>query len=116
MDGGLDEDGTERDFVAFASPLEQPHTQRERSRVAAESRLPLTGSAAYRGVHLTGAFQATLPAYRHTSSFGQLGDVTQLTDGTSAAPASAAAFFTVYPMAGSWKSSRLRGLQLHRDN
>ena len=32
---------------------------------------------------LTGAFQATFPAYRQRSSFGRLGDATQLTDGSS---------------------------------
>ena len=36
------------------------------------------GSAAYREVPLTGAIQATFPAYRQRSHFGELGDVTQL--------------------------------------
>ena len=59
--------------------------QRERCRAAAESRLALTGGAAYRGVPLTGAFQAAFPAYRQRSSFGHLGDASQIISGGDAA-------------------------------
>lgn len=90
MDGGEDEDGTLREHVDLAPPLEQPHIERERCRAAAESRLALTGGAAYRGVPLTGAFQATFPAYRQRSSFGRLGDASQLTAGASDASQQAA--------------------------
>ena len=74
MDGGEEEDGTEREHVELAPSVEQPHLERERQLAAAESRLPRLGSAAYREVPLTGAFQSSFPAYRQRSHFGDLGD------------------------------------------
>ena len=79
MDGGEDEDGSVREYVTLAPPVEQPHITKERDRAAAENRTPLVGSAAYKTLPLTGAFQATFPWYRQRSSFGRLGDVHQLT-------------------------------------
>ena len=79
MDGGEDEDGTLRERVELAPPVEQPHVERERCRAAAESRLPLIGTAAYRNLPLTGAFQSTFPRYRQMPSFGRIGDASQLT-------------------------------------
>ena len=73
MDGGEEEDGTEREHVELSPPVDQPHLERERHLAAAESRLPRLGSAAYREVPLTGAFQSTFPAYRQRSHFGELG-------------------------------------------
>ena len=78
LDGGEEDDGTMRECVDLAPPIEQPHVERERLLAAAESRNPRLGSAAYREVPLTGAIQATFPAYRQRSYFGDLGDVTQL--------------------------------------
>ena len=77
-DGGEEEDGTEREHVELAPPVDQPHIERERQLAAAESRLPRLGSAAYREVPLTGAFQSSFPAYRQRSHFGDLGDASQL--------------------------------------
>ena len=77
MDGGEEEDGTEREHVELAPPVEQPHLERERQLAAAESRLPRLGSAAYREVPLTGAFQSSFPAYRQRSHFGDLGDASE---------------------------------------
>ena len=79
MDGGADEDGTLREHVDLAPPVEQPHVERERCAAAATARLPRTGAAAYRELPLTGAFQSTFPVYRQRGSFGLLGDATQLT-------------------------------------
>ena len=53
--------------------------EREKLVAAAECRVPRLGSAAYHEVPLTGAFQATFPAHRQRTHFGQLGDVSQLT-------------------------------------
>jgi hypothetical protein len=79
MDGGEEEEGgAEREHVELAPPVEQPHFERERDLAAAESRLPRLGSAAYREVSLTGAFQSIFPAYRQRLHFGELGDVSQL--------------------------------------
>ena len=78
MDGGEEEDGTQRDLVELAPPVEEPHMERERLLAAAQCRLPRLGSAAYREVPLTGAFQSTFPAYRQATHFGQLGDASQL--------------------------------------
>jgi len=50
MDGGEEEDGTKREHVELAPPLEQPHMERERLLAAAEARLPRLGAAAYREV------------------------------------------------------------------
>ena len=58
MDGGEDEDGTEREFVELAPPVEQPHVEREQCRAAAESR-PRT--KANFDLPLTGAFQTVFP-------------------------------------------------------
>ncbi|MDA8609367.1 hypothetical protein N9L19_00470 [bacterium] len=80
MDGGEDEDGSMREYVQLAPPVEQPHITKERARAAAENRTPMLGSAAYRKLCLTGAFQATFPWYRQRSSFGRLSAVSQLTD------------------------------------
>ena len=80
MDGGEEEDGTEKEHVELAPPVEQLYLERERRLAAAESRLPRLGSAAYREVPLTGAFQPAFPAYRQRLHFGELGDVSQLTD------------------------------------
>ena len=74
-----------REHVEIAPPVEQLHVEREQCRAAAESRLPLTGTAAYRDLPLTGAFQSTFPAYRQRTSFGLLGDASQLTSGSASA-------------------------------
>ncbi len=57
MDGGEEEDGSTREYVQIAPPVVQPHLVKERDRAAAESRAPLQGSAAYKNLSLTGAFQ-----------------------------------------------------------
>ena len=74
MDGGAEEDESRRDYVAVAPPVEQPHIERERCLAAAQNRLSFVGSAAYRNVPLTGAFQAKFPAYCQRSSYGCLDD------------------------------------------
>ena len=79
MDGGQDEDGSCREYVAIAPPVEQPHIVKERNRAAAVNRPELSGTAAYKNLPLTGAFQATFPRYRQRSSFGNIGDQFQLT-------------------------------------
>ena len=56
--------------------------ERERLLAAAESRHPRVGSAAYRELPLTGAIQATFPAYRQRCHFGELGDVSSLAEST----------------------------------
>ena len=48
MDGGEDDDGSLREHVNVAPPVEQPHVERERCKAAATRRLPRTGTAAYR--------------------------------------------------------------------
>ena len=78
MEGGEDADGSLREYVALAPPVEQLHLQRERCRAAAESRTPLSASAAYGALPLTGAFQSTFPAYRQTNSFASLGEASLL--------------------------------------
>ena len=83
LDGGEEEDGAPRDHVEVAPPVEQPHVERERCLAAAESRLPRLGSAAYRELPLTGAIQATFPAYRQRPHFGDIGNVTQLAESTA---------------------------------
>ena len=80
MDGGEEEDGTIRESVELAPRVEQPYLEREQNVANAEARLPRCGSAAYREVVLTGAFQSTFPAYRQRSHFGELGDAPQLAD------------------------------------
>ena len=72
MDGGEEDDGARRDFVAVAPPCEQPHIARERCRAAAQSRPPLLGTAAFRELPLTGAYQSSFPVYRQRASFGRL--------------------------------------------
>ena len=64
----------------LAPPVEQPHVERERLLAAAESRMPRLGSAAYRELPLTGAIQASFPAYRQRPHFGDIGNVTQLAE------------------------------------
>ena len=64
MDGGEEEDGSQRDAVALSPPVEQPHIEQERARAAAENRMPALGPAAFRNLPLTGAFQSTFPSYR----------------------------------------------------
>eukprot|EP00974_Lingulodinium_polyedra_P014558 1410079-Lingulodinium_polyedra.AAC.1 len=64
MDGGAEDDGTLRDYVQVALPVQQPHKEREECRARAESRAPLASGAVYRASPLTGAFQSTFPAYR----------------------------------------------------
>jgi len=59
--------------------LEQPHVERERCCAAAAGRQPRVGTAAYQQMPLTGAFQSTFPVYRQRTSFGLLGDASQLT-------------------------------------
>ena len=78
MDGGVDEDGTEREYVPVEPPVLQPHMERERNRAAAQNRQPLLGSAAYHQLPLTGAFPSVFPPYRQMTSFGALGDAVQL--------------------------------------
>eukprot|EP00969_Alexandrium_andersonii_P056442 2488697-Alexandrium_andersonii.AAC.1 len=80
VDGGEDDDGTLREHVDMAAPVEQPHVERERCLAVAAGRAPRAGTAAYREVPLTGAFQSTFPAYRQRSSFALLGDASELTD------------------------------------
>ena len=86
MDGGEEEDGTRREHVELAPPVDQPQLERERHLAAAESRLPRVGSAAYRELPLAGAFQPTFPAYRQRSHFGDLGDASQLADSEPCLP------------------------------
>ena len=77
MDGGEDEDGSLREYVEIGPPVVQPHIEREQDRAAAQNRTPLTGSAAYRDLPLTGALQSTFPLYRQRFSFGILGSAIQ---------------------------------------
>jgi hypothetical protein len=77
MDGGEDEDGSLREFVELGPPVLQPHLEREILRAAAENRTPLAGSAAYRELPITGAYQASFPSYRQRFSFATLGNATQ---------------------------------------
>ena len=72
--------------MELAPPVDRPHLERERHLAAAESRLPRVGSAAYREVPLTGAFQSTFPAYRQRSHFGDLGDASQLANSEPCLP------------------------------
>jgi hypothetical protein len=81
MDGGEDEDGSVREFVEIGPPVVQPHVEREQDRAAAENRIPLTGSAAYRDLPLTGALQSTFPWYRQRFTFARLGSASQPTTG-----------------------------------
>jgi len=81
MDGGEDEDGSLREYVPIAPAVVQPHIEREHDRAAAENRIPLTGSAQYRDLALTGAFQSTFPWYRQRFAFASLGGATQPTVG-----------------------------------
>ena len=83
MDGGEEEDETKRDFVEVAPPVVQPYVEREIQLAIASNRHPREGSAAYRDVPLTGAFQSSFPAYRHSTFFGELGDAAQLTNAES---------------------------------
>mgnify|MGYP000409004545 CR=1 FL=1 len=78
MDGGEDEDGTEREYVAVEPRVVQPHLEREVNRAAAENRQPLSGSAAYHQLPLTGAFASVFPPHRQMNSFGALSDAIQL--------------------------------------
>jgi len=57
MDGAEDRDGTVREYVPVAPPVMQPHTLQEKILAAAENRTPVVGSATYRNLLLTGAFQ-----------------------------------------------------------
>jgi hypothetical protein len=50
MDGGEDEDGSVREYVAIALPVEQPHIAKERNRAAAENRTTMLGTAAYKNL------------------------------------------------------------------
>ena len=59
-----------REYVVLASRVEQPYIEQERSRPAAENRMPPLGSAAHRGLSLIGVFQLTLPCYRPRSILG----------------------------------------------
>ena len=86
MEGGEEEDGTLREYVELAPLVDRPHLEREQHLAAAESRLPRVGSAAYREVPLTGAFQSTFPAYRQMSHFGDLGDASQLANSEPCLP------------------------------
>ena len=72
MDGGEEEDGSQREAVALGPPVVQPHIERERDRATAENRLPELGPAAFRNLPLTGAFQSTFPPYRLRDSFDGL--------------------------------------------
>ena len=81
MDGGEDEDGSLREYVPIGPAVVQPHIEREHDRATAENRLPLIGSAAYRDLPLTGAFQSTFPWYRQRFAFASLGGATQPTAG-----------------------------------
>ena len=83
MDGGEEEDETKRDFVEIAPPVVQPYVEREIQLAIHSNRHPREGSAAYRDVPLTGAFQSSFPAYRHSTFFGELGDAAQLTNAES---------------------------------
>ena len=73
MDGGEEEDGSQRDAVALGPPVEQPHIEQERARAAGQNRMPALGPAAFQKLPLTGAFQSTFPIFRQRSSFGRLG-------------------------------------------
>ncbi len=78
--GGKDEDGTLRELVDLAPPVEQPHVERERCHTAAAGRMPRSGAVAYRFLPLTGAFQSSFPLYRQRLSFGMLRAASQLSD------------------------------------
>ncbi len=69
MHDGEEEDGTMREEVALGPPVERSYLAHERTLPAAQSRMPAVGTAAYRGVPLTGAFQSTLFGYRQRASF-----------------------------------------------
>ncbi|MCP4200797.1 MAG: hypothetical protein GY769_02535, partial [bacterium] len=97
MDGGEEEDGTLRECVDVAAPVEPVHVERERSLAAALSRQPLTGTAAYRDLSLTGAFQSIFPAYRQRSSFCLLAWQSQPTLNIIAGPADTASSKTCHP-------------------
>ena len=86
MDGGEDEDGSIREYVAIVPPVEQPHIAKERNRATAESRTAMLGTTAYKKLPLPGAFQATFPRHRQRSSFGNATDVVQFTGGDGDAP------------------------------
>ena len=81
MDGGEDDDGSFREFVPLGPPVVQPHIEREQNRAAAANRPPLTGTAAYKDLPITGAFQSTFPMYRQRFSFASLGSPIQPTAG-----------------------------------
>ena len=74
VDGGVEDNGTQREYVQVTELVEQPHLERERLQASAQSRDPRCGSAAYRGVPLTGAFQSSFPDYRQMCHFGKLSD------------------------------------------
>ena len=63
-----------RSLLQWNSPT---HIAKERDRAVAENRTSLVGSAAYKTLPLTGAFQATFPWYRQRSSFGRLGEASE---------------------------------------
>ena len=86
MDGGKEEDGSQRDAVALGPPVEQPHIEQERARAAAENKMPTLGPAAFGSLPLTGAFQSTFPSYRQRSSFGRPGGAFGLPFDTLQAP------------------------------
>ena len=106
MDGGEEDGDTQRDLVELAAPVEQPHMEREMLLATSESRLPRLGSAAYRDLPLTGAFQSTLPAYRQATHFGQLGDASQLAPSEPCLPSRRLEdIFTMVEEGGLWRSS-----------
>ena len=74
MDGGVEDNGTKREYVQVTEPVEQPHLERERLLASTQSKEPRCGSAAYRDVPLTGAFQSSFPDYRQMCHFGKLSD------------------------------------------
>ena len=80
MEGGEEEDGTNRDVVEVTGPVRQPYMEREDALAAAECRMACVGSTAFGNVSLTGAFQSSFPPYRQRCHFGDLSHAPHLAD------------------------------------
>ena len=69
MDGGFEDDGSQRDLVPVAPPFIQPHLAAEQRMAVAEGREARAGTFAFKEVPLTGAIQSVFPRYRQRASF-----------------------------------------------
>ena len=69
MDGGLEDDGSQRDHVPLAPPYIQPHIAAEQRRAAFQNREARSGTVAFKELPLTGALQSSFPRYRQRASF-----------------------------------------------